>query len=180
MHKICNIRMRVTLNFTDIVISIFFSVHCAQEWTITFQAAVFAVQRCLLTFCHRWNASSMLNPRYWIRKDNEKWKVARCNNCGIWTTFRVYFPFVFFSVLLNSEMVLSFYNMQFPNIIHLFIQKITKRIVHGIIREQELLSGIRIIKFSSYYSKKLHLLSTWHSILSKRSWFPHGSGGWNH
>lgn len=65
-------------------------------------------------FFHRWNASSMLNPRYGIRKDNEKWKVVRCYNCGIWTTFprTVYFPFVV-SVLLNSEMVLSFYNRLF-------------------------------------------------------------------
>lgn len=56
----------------------------------------------------------MLNPRYGIRQDNEKWEVVGCNNCGIWTTFprTVYFSFVF-SVLLNSETVLSFYNRLF-------------------------------------------------------------------
>lgn len=121
MHKICNIHIRVTLNFfcyRDQHASYFlFAGHKNERspFKQVFVNASFVVYICCrakTSFDSEMKCvTSTLNPWNGIRKDNKNRKVVRCNNCGnnvnhISTVLYGLFPICCFcSVLLNSEII---------------------------------------------------------------------------
>lgn len=113
--KIFNIRIRVTLNFTVIVISMHL-IFCPLSTRMNNHLSSGSVLPCKTSFDSQMKCiKSTPNPWIGIRKNNKNRKAVRCNNCGnvnvnhISTVFCGLFPIsCFCSVLLNSEIIPSF------------------------------------------------------------------------